>query len=322
METLFSTRNVHRRERFSYWHEIACDNLVHHEAWPDDRLGFEAEISAGRIAALDIVLFENSPMRVSTTRTQRGKLDDDFLFSCQQMEGQLDVEQAGREARLGKGDMVLLDPAIPYAATFRSGSKTLVLKLPRRAMRARLGDFNGSVGQLVAPTEIEDKMIAAFISALPQWAGHLSEPTDDMLQTYCTDLVASTIGRLVGQRSLISSGRASALMAVRTAIEARLHDPELSPAMIAAAAGVGVRYANALLAREGTSLSRLLLSRRLDRCRKALGNPSQAHRTISDIAYGWGFSDMTHFSRSFKREFGMLPTEYRRGAAEHSTPSL
>ena len=38
----------------------------------------------------------------------------------------------------------------------------------------------------------------------------------------------------------------------------------------------------------------------------------QQHRTVSEIAYGWGFSAMTHFGRAFKRAYGVLPSEYRR----------
>jgi error-prone DNA polymerase len=37
---------------------------------------------------------------------------------------------------------------------------------------------------------------------------------------------------------------------------------------------------------------RLIQARRLARCRYALEDPNQAHRTVSEIAYGWGFSDM------------------------------
>jgi AraC family transcriptional activator of tynA and feaB len=44
------------------------------------------------------------------------------------------------------------------------------------------------------------------------------------------------------------------------------------------------------------------------RCRKALEDPLQAHRTVSEIAYGWGFCDMTHFGRKFKKAYGLLPS--------------
>ena len=38
---------------------------------------------------------------------------------------------------------------------------------------------------------------------------------------------------------------------------------------------------------------------------------------INDIAYGWGFCDMTHFGRSFKATYGISPQHYR---SLHKTP--
>jgi AraC family transcriptional activator of tynA and feaB len=323
MEKLFSTEDVHRRERFSYWHEVACENLVPHESTPDNGLHFDAEMCAGKIGALDIILFENSAMKVTRTRSQCSTRDNDDLFFCQQLQGQLEIQQAGRETLLTKGDMVLIDPMLPYSGNFRSGSKLLVLKLRRQELRARLGETNGFVGLSSAGKNNEHSLTADFMATLPRWAGKICSSTSELMQTYCVDLIATSIGKLAGGSGrLISSTRASALMAVRMAIEARLQDPSLTPSTIAAAAGITVRYANLLLAPQGTSLSRLMLSRRLDRCRKTLGDSSQAHRTISDIAYGWGFSDMTHFSRTFKAAFGMLPSAYRRMAAASPTAEL
>jgi AraC-like DNA-binding protein len=102
-----------------------------------------------------------------------------------------------------------------------------------------------------------------------------------------------------------------ALLSLKAAIESRLFDPSLAPTRAAAAASFSVRRANALLAREGTSLERYILSRRLEKCRVALEAPAQAHRTIADIAYAWGFSSASHFSHRFREAFGVTPTEYR-----------
>jgi AraC-like DNA-binding protein len=38
---------------------------------------------------------------------------------------------------------------------------------------------------------------------------------------------------------------------------------------------------------------------------------SQGHRTMSDIAFSWGFSDLSHFGRSFKKAYGISASEYR-----------
>jgi len=95
------------------------------------------------------------------------------------------------------------------------------------------------------------------------------------------------------------------------AIENRLSDPMLDPSSAAAAAGISVRYANVLLAEQGTSLQRLIVSRRLDHCRRALEDPAQAKRTITDIAFAWGLSDLSHFDRRFKTEYGCSPRDCR-----------
>jgi AraC-like DNA-binding protein len=40
---------------------------------------------------------------------------------------------------------------------------------------------------------------------------------------------------------------------------------------------------------------------------------------VTEIAFRWGFKDSAHFSRSFKREFGISPSEVRRNALRSST---
>jgi AraC-like DNA-binding protein len=117
----------------------------------------------------------------------------------------------------------------------------------------------------------------------------------------------------------LSLPRSTALMRLKSIIDARISDPALRPADVAAAAGISVRYANALLAEENSSLARYILHRRLEHCRKALEDPLQAHRTIGDIAFGWGFSDLSHFSRRFRDQFGMTPGELRRSRQEQNS---
>ena len=102
---------------------------------------------------------------------------------------------------------------------------------------------------------------------------------------------------------------------LKATIESRLHDPDLKPMTAAAAAGISVRYANALMAQEDTGLEAYIIARRLERCRRALDDPAQARRTISDIAFSWGFSDLSHFGRRFKAQFGCTPGDYRRQRA-------
>lgn len=52
-------------------------------------------------------------------------------------------------------------------------------------------------------------------------------------------------------------------------------------------------------------------SRRLARAYAALVRPAHRHRRLYDIALDWGFVSEAHFSRSFRRAFGLSPSEAR-----------
>ncbi|KAB2939486.1 MAG: helix-turn-helix domain-containing protein [Hyphomicrobium sp.] len=149
---------------------------------------------------------------------------------------------------------------------------------------------------------------------LPSYVAMLQPAEAERIGEQLLDLVALALAAQ-GRREespALSAARAVALLQLRSAIEARLDDPSLDPETAAAAAGISVRYANAILAEQGMSLQRLIVARRLERCRLDLENPQRAHLTVSEIAYGWGFSDTSHFNRRFKAAFGCTPSECRR----------
>jgi AraC family transcriptional activator of tynA and feaB len=103
MERLFSTSEVHPRDRFDYWHSVACKTLIAHDSKPECRQTFQAELQAGTLAEVGLVLFENSAMEVAVTRRHCSHLEVDELLVCRQGAGGLVLEQAGREVVLESG---------------------------------------------------------------------------------------------------------------------------------------------------------------------------------------------------------------------------
>ncbi len=80
---------------------------------------------------------------------------------------------------------------------------------------------------------------------------------------------------------------------------------------MARAHGISTRYLSKLFESAGTSAGRFIWEQRLARIERDLGNATLADRSISDIAFGWGFNDMSHFSRAFRARFGDCPRSYR-----------
>lgn len=312
MHSLFSTTGVHPRDRFDLWHSVARENIVDHDSEPECRQTFHAQLDAGELSGIGFVLFENSPMTISHTAHQAARANPDVLFICRQDSGHVALEQDNREAVLGSGDVALLDPRLPYRARTFAGSRMLVLRVPRGLLEARVGKTRAMIARPIRPHEAEGGLVSGLLAMLPACCGQLSSAGAGIVKNQLLDLVAlSLAGTMEGRELRVSSARSLALLRVRAAVETCLTDPALDAATAAAAAGVSVRYANSVLADDGTSITRLILARRLERCRRALEDPSQAHRTISDIAYGWGFSDMTHFGRRFRAAYGALPRDYR-----------
>ena len=312
MRKIFCTDDVRTHERFDSWHAAAREYVIDHDSHPDSRLTFEAKLCAAALDEVRLVFFECSPMVVTHTSRHIGQATSDDLLVCRQFTGGLWLRQAGREVFLGPGDMTLLDPRLPYDGRFSSDMSLLVVKVPRRGVEARVGRTQGLVARPMKSGCGGSGLVSQFLGLLPIHVEKLGTAAATVA-SQTLDLLGMALTHLSGASGPAGSNvRFATLNRLRSVIERGLSDPGLSPATVAAGTGVSVRYANALLAAENTSIRRLILTRRLERCRQTLSDPSQAHLSISTIAYRWGFSDMTHFGRRFRAAYGLLPSEYRR----------
>tara|TARA_R110002126_G_scaffold80012_1_gene198423 strand:+ start:1033 stop:1590 length:558 start_codon:yes stop_codon:yes gene_type:complete len=90
-----------------------------------------------------------------------------------------------------------------------------------------------------------------------------------------------------------------------------LQDHQLSPERLADEMNISRRTLYRLFESEGSSISHHILLLRLDRCSAELECQEDYALSITDIAFKWGFSDVSQFSRAFKRQRGVSPREYR-----------
>jgi AraC-like DNA-binding protein len=303
---------VHPRDRFDYWHNVACKEIVEHACFPVSRVHFEADIEVGSLGTLDLVAFQNSPLRVEHGQAHISRRSSEQLFLCRETSGVVSVEQEGRQITLRPGDMTLVDPALPYSANFGPGSRTLVLKLPRRELQTRVGKTRDMVARPIQAGATNDGLTSSFTAGLPAVAGEVDPLCAQLIANFVLDLAALSLAKAIkGATQRVSSSKATAILQIRAAVKTRLADPDLDVQSVADAVGLSVRYANSLLAAQDTSIGRLILTERLERCRQALEDPIQSGRSVSEIAFGWGFSDLTHFGRCFKKAYGLSPREYQ-----------
>jgi AraC-like DNA-binding protein len=108
--------------------------------------------------------------------------------------------------------------------------------------------------------------------------------------------------------------RAARLRGAKAFVTQHLARHELSAATAAAHLGVTPRYVHMLFATEAASFSEFVLAQRLARAHQMLTDPRCIGRPISAIAFDAGFSDLSHFNRTFRRRFGSTPSDVRERA--------
>ncbi|CAN1724209.1 AraC family transcriptional regulator, positive regulator of tynA and feaB [Hyphomicrobium sp. 1Nfss2.1] len=127
------------------------------------------------------------------------------------------------------------------------------------------------------------------------------------------DLAALAIGTSRDGAELATArGLAAArLAAVKDYIQGNLASPSLSAAIVAVEQGVTPRYIHMLFEAEGVTFSQYVLDQRLTRAHRMLSDPRYAAQSISAVALAMGFGDLSYFNRTFRRRFGMTPSDVR-----------
>jgi AraC-like DNA-binding protein len=94
-------------------------------------------------------------------------------------------------------------------------------------------------------------------------------------------------------------------------IESHLTESTLGPVEIASALRVSVRHIHRAFANQGSTVGDWIWAQRLKHCRSDLCDPRLQTKSITEIAFYWGFNDSAHFSHAFKKQFLLCPRTFR-----------
>ncbi|MEM9313277.1 MAG: helix-turn-helix domain-containing protein [Pseudomonadota bacterium] len=213
---------------------------------------------------------------------------------------------------LEAGDLVLWDSERPMSFNVPERLEKLTLMLPYSALTSVFPNAHDYVGQVITRQAGLSALLTNHLDTLYEemWTMSNEDLTAAMKPTM--DLLAAvlTMKSQLPQQSL----RTLSLARVQKYIIQSLADPDLGPGSIAAGNGITVRYLHHLFEDVGMSVSCWIKQLRLERCRDDIRCSISTGRSITDIAFSWGFNDLSHFSRAFKNQFSLPPREYRRQA--------
>jgi AraC-like DNA-binding protein len=254
---------------------------------------------------------------VRTRRLIRAS-DPDLCKIDLQLHGRTVVEQDDRQAVLGSGSFSFVDLSRPCQLAGGLAGVAAVM-FPRALLPFRHRDTRQLAGLAFQPPDAA--LVTALVGQVVRRPDQYTVPAGALIGAAVFDLIAAALAVRLDRTEAIPADARSRVLTwrVKTYIEDRLGDPQLSPGQIAAAHHISLRYLYRIFEAQQTSVGSWIRSRRLEHCRRDLSDPALARRPVSGIGVRWGFADATHFARVFKREYGATPSEYRRMCAG-STP--
>lgn len=308
-----STDRIPRQQRLSFLHDFVGRQVAR---WQFKPLSDELSLDVAAFALADDVTVgkvKYSPISGARTRELIADGRNNYMLAVHDADHEIDVED-GPPILIKAGDMLLVNEGtrsrfrLPFvrANLVSLGYARLMDRLPGLGCHSHYHVPAAAPGVAMV-RDYADLLYRNSASA----AG-----APELTSGHFYDLVAHALRGQVksdGDRTRQGVGAARLELAKREILK-QLHDPALGVTAIARSQGVTPRYLQRLFEGEGRSFTEFLRDVRLDLAFSRLDDAARIGESISAVAFDCGFSDLSHFNRSFRKRFGRTPSDVRAAA--------
>jgi AraC-like DNA-binding protein len=306
----FTTRSYPKPRQQQAWREVMSRLCL-----PIDKLpatdGFRGAVwCIDSPLGMEFALVEAEPHEI------RGRYLDqpEAIWLTVLLEGKAQLSYEDCKIDLEPGDIAYGPTFADAALRFSSDFRQLFVNVQRLMLNPRVfAPLSLRLGHLPGRCGV-NRVLSGMLRSVADVIGEISSEDLRPVELSLTEFLITALENEKGVFGLggVAGARATRLHRICQGIEAVLGNPALTLGMVAERERVSTRYLQKLFTEAGNNFSHYLRTRRLDRCRADLISPLHAELSISEICFRWGFNGSAHFSRAFRKEFGMSPREYRR----------
>ncbi|MFD6141843.1 helix-turn-helix domain-containing protein [Promicromonospora sp. NPDC060271] len=300
----FSTRGLPAVRRIELWEEHNANALVALQCRMLDESALEAAETNLQLDRLHLAHVEANPHAVERTgRTVRTRPTESVALYFT-LAGEAIFADADGARTLRPGQLLVCDADRPFLRGFSEGLEELAVKMPYDMLRS----VGGTVPRTARVIDVRGHTYAAALATLVERAvGSRGDGSAD------EDALVALVTAVLGQpEPAVGRQTGAHFAAAEQYVRQWLRDPTLSARRIADAIGLSERQLSRVFAECGTSVPRLVARRRVEMAARMLRMPSYAEHTVEAIGLRCGFSSAAQFSRVFREQSGMSPSEARR----------
>jgi AraC family transcriptional regulator, positive regulator of tynA and feaB len=315
--TAFHFNTAESKNARRAWREFIDEKFGVSSVSIGDETTFVGDIRCSSLGFLTLAQIRATHELGERSRAQVAKAQNKHFVVVLLRSGRLKITQAGRECVLSPNMFTLFDCNGPYTFHHVEPTEVLDVIVPAGAMRARLKEPEAYVARPRSAGSGLGRVMADMFQSLAREAPLIPEEAADDCARRVAD-VMSVVFDSAGDGGLPigeSAVRSAIYRRCAAFIENNLDDSGLDPAMIAAAAGISVRYLHKIFHGSGESVGDHVRRLRLARSYDDLIDLRRRHVKIKEIAFRCGFKNPTHFSDAFKDFHGISPSVVRRAAS-------
>ncbi|MEV0808031.1 helix-turn-helix domain-containing protein [Micromonospora sp. NPDC050200] len=322
--TVIDTEALPPRERFGMWLDLVARTaspLRMRSAHADD---FTARAEIIPLGPIQLVNYRYPSLDAVRTAKLARQTEVDYFLLALTTTGTGASGQAGRQSVIGPREFTFYDGSRPHRVSHEGEqgglASSVVALIPYGALPLPPDRLAPLLAGRMSGTEGVGALLAQYLVQLTSHAEQYHAADAERLGATALDLIATMLGRhLVAEDAVPREARRRALLAqVRGFVQRHLGDATLSPQTIADAHHVSVRTLHRLFEAEEATVASYVRDLRLERCRRDLADPAQAHRPVQAVAARWGFRDKAVFSRAFRAAYGETPQGYRAAGREQA----
>jgi len=310
-----STSGLAPRQQIQFWSDALTDLCGRFDVDPLQASSLEGRINYTTVSQLKLCQIEASQHRIAHTDWRIRSTEHPYIKILFQTVGVSCFEQDGRRIEVAPGDCLAYDVSCPHTITNPALTRHEVVIVPKHLLQER-GFHSERMSACKLSSRAGTGRIAhEFVHAAFGEAANLSPNSAAGVAESLIDLLllplreADTVFDRVGPEAMYIRAQAF--------IREHLRNPDLCIDQISAALGCTKRYLHMLFSERGMTVSDYIWRARLQHCRQEL--ETHCGKTITDVAFSWGFSSSSHFSRVFRKYFGVVPSSIHK--AQHSSPA-
>lgn len=308
----WSSEFVPARDRHAAWAQVLSDFFLPWSVTSRPCAHVSAQVRQRHLDDCRYIQCASGPISGERASGEIGRTRGDYFNLLYIVSGMEVLKFQGREILLPRDHFVLWDSERRMEFTVVQPLEKLTLVIPERQMRLLLPNAQDYVGVPVENTGGMGRLFTDHLRALRREIWNMKGSELERLRSPTLDLLVRAYASVPCRRR--PSAREETLRRVREYMLAHLGDCELTPVRAARANRISIRYLHLLFKDEAITAAGWIREHRIARCKLDLSNPQLASRSITQIAYGWGFNDVGHFGKVFRRSVGLSPGNFRRQA--------